>query len=70
MWGTDVSSLCTGFDRLTNGMCYCFVTDHETMVGVKKVEAGDDLVPAKGRKAKKNAKKEYEEWGGIDRSEE
>ena len=41
------------------------------MVGVKKVEAGDDLVPAKGRKAKKNAKKqEYEEWGGIDRSEE
>ena len=40
------------------------------MVGVKKVEAGDDLVPAKGRKAKKNAKKEYEEWGGFDRSEE
>ena len=41
-------------------------TDHETMVGMKKVEASDDLVPAKARKAKKPAmRKEYEEWGGI-----
>ncbi|TBU38454.1 DEAD-domain-containing protein [Dichomitus squalens] len=42
---------------------------HETMVGMKKVEAGSDLVPAKARKAKKRATKaeeeEFEEWGGI-----
>ena len=41
------------------------------MVGMKKIEAGDDLVPAKTRKAKKGAmKKEYEEWCGISQSEE
>ncbi|KAI0822985.1 DEAD-domain-containing protein [Trametes gibbosa] len=42
---------------------------HETMVGLKKVEAGTDLVPAKVRKqkAKVSAKGENdeEEWGGI-----
>ncbi|PIL23434.1 transporter [Ganoderma sinense ZZ0214-1] len=44
---------------------------HETMVGMKKVEAGDDLVSAKVHKAKKSAvKEEYEEWGGIDHGEE
>ena len=37
------------------------------MVGLKKVEAGEDLVPAKVRKTKgkPQAKEEYEEWGGI-----
>ena len=36
------------------------------MVGLKKVEAGSDLVPAKKRKTKaKKAKEEFEEWGGI-----
>ncbi|KAI8969781.1 DEAD-domain-containing protein [Trametes punicea] len=43
---------------------------HENMVGLKKVEAGTDLVPAKARKQKANAKarakeEDYEEWGGI-----
>ncbi|KAH9855369.1 DEAD-domain-containing protein [Lenzites betulinus] len=42
---------------------------HETMVGLKKVEAGTDLVPGKVRKqnAKASAKAEHddEEWGGI-----
>ena len=39
---------------------------HETMVGLKKVEAGDDLIPAKARKAKKaKVKEEFEEWSGI-----
>lgn len=43
------------------------------MVGLKKVEAGTDLVPAKARKpkatpkvtARVSAKEEEEEWGGI-----
>lgn len=43
------------------------------MVGLKKVEAGTDVVPAKARKQKANpkatarvsAKEEEEEWGGI-----
>ena len=41
---------------------------HETMVGLKKVEAGEDLVPAKVRKAKgkPKVKEEYEDWGGIE----
>ena len=45
---------------------------HETMVGLKKVEAGTDLVAAKKRKpnAKKTPMKaeggEFEEWGGIE----
>ena len=43
--------------------------DHENMVGLKKVEAGTDLVPAKARKQKQRAKasanEEEEEWGGI-----
>ncbi|CDO70366.1 hypothetical protein BN946_scf184999.g6 [Trametes cinnabarina] len=44
---------------------------HENMVGLKKVQAGTDLVPAKARKqrAKANARvpkeEEQEEWGGI-----
>ncbi|KAL1949173.1 hypothetical protein VTO73DRAFT_10979 [Trametes versicolor] len=46
---------------------------HENMVGLKKVEAGTDLVPTKARKPKANAKvtarvsakEEEEEWGGI-----
>ncbi|KAI0366851.1 DEAD-domain-containing protein [Pilatotrama ljubarskyi] len=43
---------------------------HENMVGLRKVEAGTDLVPAKARKAKAKAKskvkeEEYEEWKGI-----
>ncbi|KAI0760237.1 DEAD-domain-containing protein [Fomes fomentarius] len=40
---------------------------HENMVGLKKIEAGDDLVPAKVRKPKVKAKvkEEYEEWNGI-----
>ena len=47
--------------------CVCAV--HETMVGLKKVEAGTDLVAAKKRKLKgKKApvKEEFEEWGGIE----
>ncbi|RPD61282.1 DEAD-domain-containing protein [Lentinus tigrinus ALCF2SS1-6] len=41
---------------------------HETMVGLRKVEAGEDLVPAKVRKpkGKPKVKEEYEEWGGIE----
>lgn len=37
------------------------------MVGLKKIEAGDDL-PAKVRKpkAKAKVKEEYEEWNGIE----
>ncbi|KAI0356068.1 DEAD-domain-containing protein [Trametes cingulata] len=43
---------------------------HENMVGLKKVEAGTDLVPAKVRKSKAKARskvkeEEYEEWKGI-----
>ncbi|KAI0690242.1 DEAD-domain-containing protein [Cerioporus squamosus] len=40
---------------------------HESMVGLKKREAGEDLVPAKVRKSKgkPKVKEEYEEWGGI-----
>ncbi|KAH9941652.1 DEAD-domain-containing protein [Epithele typhae] len=40
---------------------------HETMVGLKKVEAGSDLAPAKKRKAKGKRVKEqeFEEWHGI-----
>ncbi|KAI0716537.1 DEAD-domain-containing protein [Earliella scabrosa] len=41
---------------------------HENMVGMKKVEAGDDLVPTKVRKSKAKPKvkqEEYAEWGGI-----
>ena len=46
------------------------LADHENMVGLKKVEAGTDLVPAKTRKQKAKAKarakeEEQEEWGGI-----
>ena len=46
--------------------------DHENIVGLKKVEAGTDLVPAKARKQNAKAKarakakeEEQEEWGGI-----
>ena len=47
----------------------CLRLDHENMVGLKKVEAGDDLMPAKVRKPKKTkVKEEYEEWGGIEAS--
>lgn len=36
------------------------------MVGLKKVEAGDDLIHAKARKTKKaKVKEEFEEWNGI-----
>ncbi len=37
------------------------------MVGLKKREAGEDLVPAKVRKPKgtPKVKEEYEEWNGI-----
>ncbi|OSD01508.1 DEAD-domain-containing protein [Trametes coccinea BRFM310] len=42
---------------------------HENMVGLKKVQAGTDLVPARARKqkakAKAKVKEEHEEWGGI-----
>lgn len=40
---------------------------HETMVGLKKVEAGEDLVPAKVPKikGKPKVKEEYEDWDGI-----
>ncbi len=62
---------CAESERLTDDMYYCFVSDHETMVGMRKIEAGDDLLPAKVRKTKKGpVKQEYEEWGGIDQSEE
>ncbi|GBE88760.1 ATP-dependent RNA helicase MAK5 [Sparassis crispa] len=37
---------------------------HETMVGLKKVEAGSDLVPVKKRK-KSKVKAEVEEWNGF-----
>ena len=41
--------------------------DHETMVGVKKVKAGEDLVPTKVRKMGHAAAREKnEEWGGIE----
>ena len=52
----------------TDGMFVCCAVDHENMVGMKKVEAGDDLVPAKARKSKvkpKVKREEYAEWGGI-----
>ena len=51
-------------------VCGLLLADHENMVGLKKVEAGTDLVPAKARKQKAKAKarakeEEQEEWGGI-----
>ena len=45
-------------------MFVCCAVDHENMVGMKKVEAGDDLVPTKARKSKVK-QEEYAEWGGI-----
>jgi len=38
---------------------------HETMVGLKKIEAGSDLVKAKKPKTKANVKEEFEEWEGF-----
>ncbi|OCH86850.1 DEAD-domain-containing protein [Obba rivulosa] len=38
---------------------------NEQMVGLRKVEAGSDLVPAKKRKAKAKTKEEFEEWNGL-----
>ena len=36
------------------------------MVGLKKIEAGEDLVPGKKRKSKaRSVKRELEEWGGL-----
>ncbi|KZT69924.1 DEAD-domain-containing protein [Daedalea quercina L-15889] len=43
-------------------------TFHETMLGLKKAEAGSDLVASKKRKSKLKAtvkKEEFEEWEGI-----
>ncbi|KIP12099.1 hypothetical protein PHLGIDRAFT_62387, partial [Phlebiopsis gigantea 11061_1 CR5-6] len=37
---------------------------HEKMLGLKKTQAGQDVLPAKPRKAVK--KEEYEEWKGLD----
>ena len=44
---------------------YRILSDHENMVGLKKVEAGDDLVPVKKRRSKAEVKIEEEPWGGI-----
>ena len=44
---------------------YRILSDHENMVGLKKVEAGDDLVPVKKRRSKAKVKIEEEPWGGI-----
>lgn len=39
---------------------------HETMLGLKRTDAGDDLVAAKTKKPKvKKGKKEPEEWSGV-----
>ncbi|EMD35512.1 hypothetical protein CERSUDRAFT_139322 [Gelatoporia subvermispora B] len=38
---------------------------NEQMVGLMKVEAGTDLVPAKKRKPKAKAKQDFEEWEGL-----
>ncbi|THH00977.1 hypothetical protein EW026_g1631 [Hermanssonia centrifuga] len=37
---------------------------HETMIGLTKTEAGDDVLPAKPRKVKKK-EEEFEEWNGF-----
>jgi hypothetical protein len=50
---------------------YFLLKDMETMLGLKKAEAGNDLVSVKKRKNKnkKTASRipdvEYEEWNGI-----
>lgn len=41
------------------------LVDHETMVGLKKIEAGSDLVKAKKPKTKASVKEEFEEWEGF-----
>ena len=40
-------------------------TDHEDMIGVRKTEAGADIVPGKGRTVTKENTKEFEEWTGF-----
>lgn len=39
--------------------------DNETMVGLRKMEAGSDLVRAKKPKSKA-VRQEFEEWNGIE----
>ena len=39
-------------------------SDHENMLGLKKTQAGQDVLPAKPRKVVK--KEQYEEWKGFD----
>lgn len=41
-----------------------FPLDNETIVGLRKAEAGSDLVSVK-KKKKEPVEEEYEEWGGI-----
>lgn len=41
-----------------------FDTDHETMLGMKKTQAGQDVALPK-KKRPKVVKEEYEEWNGI-----
>lgn len=35
------------------------------MLGLKKTQAGQDVVISKRKKAKKEVKEEFEEWNGI-----
>ena len=40
--------------------------DHEGMLGLKKSQAGTDLVAPKKKSKPKKAKEEFEEWYGIE----
>ena len=40
--------------------------DHEGMLGLKKSQAGKDLVAPKKKSKPKKAKEEFEEWHGIE----
>lgn len=42
-----------------------FLIDHEEMLGMKKVEAGSDLVHQMTKNPKTREKLEEEEWGGF-----
>jgi hypothetical protein len=47
-------------------LTYCAVIVHETMLGLKKSEAGDDLVAvAKHKSVHKKVHEEPEEWNGF-----
>ena len=42
-----------------------FVVDHETMLGLKRSQAGHDVVAVKRKNVKKEVKSETEEWRGF-----